>query len=134
MAILKVVLSVLAIAFACVTSASASDECPSQVTISISSIGYDGAFAVELRSGTRPGSNVEDNVTMVAGDEHTFYDVCPGTYFFAIGPDTSDDVSVTSYFDVEFDGSTYNNPRMSVYYSSSTDGGQTVGKARKSDL
>ena len=69
-----------------------------------------------------------------AGAKQTFSNVCPGTYFFAIGPETPDSVSVTSYFNVTFDGETYNNPEISVYYTSATGDGKQVDTARKSEL
>jgi hypothetical protein len=115
------------------TSARAQD-CPSSVTINISSIGYGGDFAVDLRSGHRPGSMFVATTTMSSSGTFTFYNVCPGTYFFAIGPFESQSVSVTDYFDVNFDGQSYDNPSISVYYTSDPNGGNAVGSAAKSDL
>lgn len=130
----KILVAAFAIAFISITAASAQEDCPSQATIKISSIDYPGAFRVELRMGTRPGSEVADSTTMEAGGQYVFYNVCPGTYFFAIGPETSDVVSVTNYFNVTFDGENYSNPEISVFYSSDTTSAQQVGSARKSDL
>ena len=129
MTIFKALIALAAMAFVATTAARAGEDCPSEVTINISSIGYSGAFAVELRR-----SDVEETATMDNAGTHTFHNVCPGTYFFAIGPQDSDEVSVTSYFDVTFDGRSYNNPNISIYYSSATDAGHQVGKARKSQL
>ena len=116
------------------TDASAQKTCPSETTINISSSGYSGAFSVELRRGKRPGSKVVGTRTMQAGGKQTFGKVCPGTYFFAFGPSDSDDVSVTRYFEVTFDGRSYNNPTITVFYSRVADDSQLVGKARKNDL
>jgi hypothetical protein len=109
-------------------------DCPSAVTIDISSIGYSGQFAVDLRYGYRPGSSVVSSTTMSDSGAFTFYNVCPGTYFFSIGPYESQYVSVTDYFDVTFDGETYNNPTISVFYTSDPDSGNAVGSAAKSEL
>jgi hypothetical protein len=133
MRLVKLLAGVLALVLAAMGPAAAQD-CPSKVTLKVNSIGYSGQFTVELRSGTRPGSEVEDTVEMSSGGQHTFDDVCPGTYFFAIGPAASEEVSVTSYFEVTFDGRTYNNPVITVFYTTSAGSGQTVGRARKSEL
>ena len=116
------------------TTVAAAQDCPSSVTINISSIGYSGLFVVELRRGSRPGSQIANSTLMENSGQFTFYDVCPDTYFFAIGPQDSDNVSVTSYFDVTYDGQSYNNPEVTVYYTSESSDGQQVGSARKSDL
>ena len=128
-------LSALAILFGLTDFAKATDDCPSDVTIEISSIGYSGQFNVDLRLGTRPGSQFIDSTTMSDSGTYTFHSVCPGTYFFSVGPADSDYVSVTSYFDVHFDGETYNNPAISIFYTSDPNSsGNEVGNAAKSDL
>lgn len=133
---LKPLIAALSFALALVptTLGRAQTDCPSQVTIRISSIGYSGFFAVDLRSGYRPGSVVSATTTMSDSGTYTFFGVCPGTYFFAIGPYESEYVSVTSYFDVTFDGETYNNPEMEVFYTSDPNSGNPVGSESKSAL
>jgi hypothetical protein len=116
------------------TSAQAQTDCPSNVTINISSIGYSGQFAVDLRAGYRPGSTFIATTTMSDSGTFTFYNVCPGTYFFAIGPYESQYVSVTQYFEVTYDGENYSNPTISVYYTSDPNGGNAVGSAAKAEL
>lgn len=107
--------------------------CPSAATLTISSSGYSGMFNVELRKGKRPGSTVTDSTTLDSRGKHTFYNVCPGKYFFAFGTPDSDQVSVTQYFDVTFDGSSYSNPEIEVFYTRRSNG-QRVGTAKKSAL
>jgi hypothetical protein len=71
---------------------------------------------------------------MQAGGQQSFAAVCPGRDFFAFGTTDSEEVSVTQYFDVRFDGTTYNNPTIRVFYSRTAGEGQTVGSAKKKDL
>lgn len=129
-----------AVAIACTAATLAASpeataqRCPSRATIDIQSSGYSGTFSVELRRGNRPGSVVVATRSLQAGGQQSFAQVCPGRYFFSFGAADSDTVSVTQYFDVRFDGTTYNNPTIRVFYSRNAGEGQTVGTAKKSDL
>ena len=110
------------------------ESCPSTVTLKINSTDYAGVFSVELRKGSRPGSARVDGASAFNGGAVTFKGLCAGQYFFAFGPPTSEEVSVTRYFPVENDGAQYSNPIITVYYSKITDPGQKVQKATKSAL
>lgn len=110
-------------------------ECPSTATIKIDSSDYGGQFIVELRRGTRPGSKRISGNEIGNGDSVGFQHVCPGTYFYAFGPTDSDDVSVTRNFTVTNDGTRYNNPVITVFYSRAThDGSKRLEKTRKNNL
>lgn len=117
----------------CLPFAANASECPSEATLTITSSGYSGEINVELRKGTRPGSKVTASKTMYSQGRHTFYEVCPGRYFYAFGTPDSEQVSVTQYFDVTFDGSSYSNPEIEVFYTRSSNG-KRVGTAKKSAL
>lgn len=113
----------------------AQQDCPSTTTLNIKSSTYSGKFYVELRQGTRPGSRVIAKRNMNSNGSVEFHDICPGTYFYSFGTPDSDQVSITRYFEVKYDGDTYNNPVITVYYSrSQTDGAQRVGSVKKRDL
>ncbi len=110
-------------------------ECPSKTTLQINSSDYSGAFTVELRRGKRPGSHVVETRSMEGNGKAVFSRVCPGSYFFSFGTSDSNQVSVTRYFDVKYDGANYNNPTITVFYSRGTaDGSQRVGSANKREL
>lgn len=128
----KLLFALIPFTFSCVVLAS---ECPSRTTLQINSSDYSGAFNVELRRGKRPGSHVVEARSMAGNGKAVFARVCPGAYFFSFGTADSDQVSVTRYFDVKFDGVNYNNPTITVFYSrGSADGTQRVGSAKKREL
>lgn len=113
----------------------AAQACPSRVTINVESASYSGAFTIELRSGTRPGSKVVGQRSLGGPGSVTFTDVCPGAYFFTLGTPDSDSVSTTRYFNVVNDGHSYSNPTIRVFYSrAKPDGSQSIGHAKKKDL
>ncbi len=113
----------------------AAQACPSRTTINVESAGYSGAFIVELRSGTRPGSKVVGERSLGGPGSVTFTDVCPGTYFFTLGTPDSDSVSTTRYFNVVNDEYSYSNPTIRVFYSrTKSNGSQSIGHAKKKDL
>ncbi len=90
---------------------------------------------MELRRGKRPGSQVVETRSMKGNGKAVFSRVCPGSYFFSFGTTDSDQVSVTRYFNVEYDGAAYNNPTITVFYSrGNADGSQRVGTAKKREL
>jgi hypothetical protein len=123
---------ILCILFA--TTAIAQD-CPSQATLNITSSGYSGAFNVELRSGTRPGSRAVQSRAVEGNGSTVFGSVCRGTYFFSFGTPDSDQVSVTRYFEVTNNGESYSNPKITVFYSRGiSDGARRVGSSKKRDL
>lgn len=125
----------LAIAFSFTSFLAAAQDCPSETTINIQSANYSGAFIVELRAGTRPGSKVIDQRTLAGPSSITFVNICPGTYFFTLGTPDSDSVSTTRYFNVVNDGHSYSNPTINVFYSRrKSDGSQAVGRTKKKDL
>ena len=129
---MKLVVALLSIGFANLCH---SAECPSKTTLQINSSEYSGTFNIELRRGNRPGSKVVDSQPMYGSGRVVFSRVCPGTYFFSFGTTDSEQVSVTRYFNVKFDGDRFNNPTITVFYSRGTpDGSQAVGSAKKREL
>lgn len=111
-------------------------NCPSTSKLIVNSSGYSGQFLVELRSGTRPGSRRISGGMLSNGQELYFSNICPGKYFYAFGPTDNDDISVTRYFQVVFDGSSYSNPELTIFYSrlASNDKSRSVEKVKKKDL
>lgn len=108
--------------------------CPSEVTLNINSSNYSGLINVELREGRRPGSQIVRRDTVETRGTVRLSGICPGTYFFAFSTPKDDAVSVTRYFEVTDDGTSYSNPSITVTYSRVSSGGQRVGSARRSDL
>jgi len=113
----------------------AQQDCPSTTTLNIKSSTYSGKYYVELRRGTRPGSKVVAKRDMRNNETVEFQDICPGTHFYSFGTPDSDQISVTRYFEVKYDGETYNNPTITVYYTrSNTEGSQRLVSVKKRDL
>jgi len=108
--------------------------CPSAVTLKIDSSNYSGLINIEFRQGRRPGSMVVRRDSIDTRGTVTVDGVCAGTYFFAFSTPKDEVVSVTRYFDVINDGTSYSNPTLTVLYSRSVSGGQKVGSAKKSEL
>jgi hypothetical protein len=129
----KKLLASIIFGLAAMASHSAS-ACPSEVTLSINSSNYSGLINIELREGRRPGSKVVRRDSVDTRGTVVVPSVCPGTYFFAFSTPKDEAVSVTRYFDVTDDGTSYSNPSITVTYSRVTSGGQRVGSAKKSDL
>jgi hypothetical protein len=115
-------------------SGSAVLACPSEVTLNISSSNYSGLINVELREGRRPGSKIVRRDTVDTRGTVRLSGICPGTYFFAFSTPNDEAVSVTRYFEVTDDGTSYSNPSITVTYSRVSSGGQRVGSAKKSEL
>jgi len=115
-------------------SGSAVLACPSEVTLNISSSNYSGLINVELREGRRPGSKIVRRDTVDTRGTVRLSGICPGTYFFAFSTPKDEAVSVTRYFEVTDDGTSYSNPSITVTYSRVSSGGQRVGSAKKSEL
>lgn len=112
-----------------------SPSCPSTTTIKINSSTYSGSLTIELRSGTRPGSQQVSRKSIYTNGEATFRNICPGTYFYAFAPDDSDDVSTTRYFNVENSNGRYTNPAITVFYTRTlSSGAQRVGSSKRKDL
>ena len=109
-------------------------ECPSEATLKIESSGYSGPIAIELRKGTRPGSQVIGRDEVYTRGTVVFRNVCPGKYFYAFATPDSESVSTTNYFQVINDGYQYSMPHVTVTYTRSTSSGNRVGSAKKSDL
>jgi hypothetical protein len=130
---LKNLLALSIFGLATMASQSAS-ACQSEVTLSITSSNYSGLISVELREGRRPGSKVVRRDGVDTRGTVIVPGVCPGTYFFAFSTPKDEAVSVTRYFEVTDDGTSYSNPTITVMYSRVTSGGQRVGSSRKSDL
>lgn len=116
------------------TSIPARASCPSVAKLVVNSSGYSGLFLVELRAGNRPGSRRISGGKIGNGQELAFASVCSGTYFFAFGPEDSETISVTRYFEVKVDGSRYTNPVITIYYSRTSGEGQTIQTTSKKDL
>lgn len=129
----KKLLTLITFGLTALASQSAS-ACQSEVTLSINSSNYSGLINVELREGRRPGSKVVRRDSVDTRGTVIVPGVCPGTYFFAFSTPKDEAVSVTRYFDVTDDGTSYSNPSITVTYSRVTSGGQRVGSAKKSDL
>ena len=108
--------------------------CPSEVTLNINSANYSGLINVELREGRRPGSKIVRRDTVDTRGTVRLSGICPGTYFFAFSTPKDEAVSVTRYFEVTDDGTSYSNPSITVTYSRVSSGGQRVGSAKKSEL
>lgn len=108
--------------------------CPSEVTLNINSSNYSGLINVELRQGQRPGSRVIRRGSVNTRGTVQVSAVCPGTYFFAFSTPQDESVSVTRYFEVVDNGTSYSNPSITVTYSRVTSGGQRIGSAKKRDL
>lgn len=109
-------------------------DCPSKATLHVKSSTYSGAYNIELRSGTRPGSHVVGNRALNGNGTTVFNSVCVGKYFFAFGTPDSDEVSVTQYFNVRNDGKSYSNPTITVFYTRSIADGQRVVSSKRRDL
>jgi hypothetical protein len=108
--------------------------CPSEVTLHINSSNYSGLVNVELRQGRRPGSKVVRRSSVDTRGTVRVPGVCGGTYFFTFSTPKDESVSLTRYFEVEDDGTSYSNPVITVTYSRVSSGGQKVGSAKKSEL
>lgn len=130
---MKKVLSALAFGFTVLWSQSAV-ACPSEVTLNINSSNYSGLINVELREGRRPGSKVVRRDGVDTRGTVRVPGVCAGTYFFAFSTPKDEAVSLTRYFEVTDDGTSYSNPMITVTFSRVSSGGQKVGSAKKSDL
>ena len=115
-------------------SGSAVLACPSEVTLNINSSNYSGLINVELREGRRPGSKIVRRDSVDTRGAVRLSGICPGTYFFAFSTPKDDTVSVTRYFEITDDGTSYSNPTITVTYSRVSSGGQRVGSAKRSDL
>jgi len=126
----------VSIAFGLVVGASSqsASACPSEVTLSINSSNYSGLINIELRQGRRPGSKVVSRDSVDTRGTMRVSSVCPGTYFFAFSTPKDEAVSVTRYFEVTDDGTSYSNPSITVTYSRVSSGAQKIGSAKKSDL
>ena len=129
---LKKFLALMALGLTAVMSQSAL-ACRSEVTLSINSSNYSGLINIELREGGRPGSKVISGNSVNTRGSVSIPGVCPGTYFFAFSTPRDEAVSVTRYFEVTDDGTSYSNPSITVTYSRSS-GGQRVGSAKKREL
>jgi hypothetical protein len=127
------VLVLVVFALATLASPSAS-ACPSEVALSINSSDYSVVINIELRQGRRPGSKVVGRDSVVTRGAVRLAGICPGTYFFAFSTPVDEVVSVTRYFEVLDDGTSYSNPSITLTYSRVSSGGQKVGSARKSEL
>ncbi len=130
---MRKLLSCFALAFIAF-SGSAVLACPSEVTLNINSSNYSGLINVELREGRRPGSRIARRDTVDTRGTVRLSGICPGTYFFAFSTPKDEAVSVTRYFEVTDDGTSYSNPSITVTYSRVSSGGQRVGSAKKSEL
>lgn len=130
---MKKILSAFALGLAVLGSPLAV-ACPSQVTLNINSSNYSGLINVELREGRRPGSKVVRRDSVDTRGTVRVPGVCAGTYFFAFSTPKDEAVSLTRYFEVADDGTSYSNPTITVTYSRISSGGQKVGSAKKSDL
>lgn len=130
---MRKLLSCFALAFMA-SSGSAVLACPSEVTLNINSSNYSGLINVELREGRRPGSRIVRRDTVDTRGTVRLSGICPGTYFFAFSTPKDEAVSVTRYFEVTDDGTSYSNPSITVTYSRVSSGGQRVGSAKKSEL
>ena len=113
--------------------ASAQARCPSEATLIIQSAGYRGPIDIELRQGTRPGSQIVERNRVDTRGTVVFRNVCQGTYFFAFATPDSDQVSTTQYFQVVNDGYQYSMPTVTVTYTRSPSGDK-VGSSKRSDL
>lgn len=109
-------------------------NCPSEVTINIKSSTYSGAYNIELRSGNRPGSQIEGKRTLDSNGAAVFSEICAGRYFFTFGIPKSDEVNITQYFDVQNDSESYSNPVITVFYTRSISKGHKVRTAKRRDL
>ena len=114
--------------------ASADSDCPSKATLNVKSHTYTGAYNIELRYGTRPGSKVFGAKSLNGNGTVIFSGVCAGKYFFSFGTTDSEQVSVTQYFDVKISETSYSNPMITVVYTRYSSDGQRVGSAKKRDL
>ena len=130
---MKTLTSASAFALAVLSSQSAV-ACPSEVTLHINSSNYTGLINVELREGRRPGSKVIRRDSVDTRGTVRVPRACAGTYFFAFSTAKNETVSLTQYFEVTNDGTSYSNPTITVTYSHELSGGQRVGSAKKSDL
>jgi hypothetical protein len=118
-----------------IATTSMAKDCPSKTTLKVNSSNYSGNINIELRRGNRPGSKLIEKRTISSNGSAEFHNVCKGNYFFAFGTPDSDQVSVTRNFQVTYEGRSYNNPEITVFYSrSTTDGSQKVGSSKKRDL
>jgi hypothetical protein len=129
----KKLLLIISLVFAVTLSQSVS-ACPSRVSLAINSSNYSGLINIELREGRRPGSKVIRRDSVDTRGTVQVSGVCPGTYFFAFSTPNDKAVSVTRYFDVINDGTSYSNPSITVTYSVGSSDSQRVGSAKKSDL
>ena len=129
----KKLLASIAFGLAAMASQSAW-ACQSEVTLSINSSNYSGLINVEFREGRRPGSKVVRRDSVDTRGTVRVPGVCAGTYFFSFSTPKDDAVSLTRYFEVTDDGTSYSNPTITVTYSRVSSGGQRVGSAKKSDL
>lgn len=129
---MRKLLSCFALGFIAVSGSALA--CPSEVTLNINSSNYSGLINVELREGRRPGSKIVRRDTVDTRGTVRASGICPGTYFFAFSTPKDDAVSVTRYFEVTDDGTSYSNPAITVTYSRASSGGQRVGSAKRGDL
>ena len=126
----KILATVLSV-FAC---SGAIAGCPSEATINIESSTYSGAYNIEIRSGTRPGSKIVGTKNLEGNGTAVFSEICAGKYFFAFGIPKSDEVNITQYFDVQNNGDSYSNPVITVFYTRTLAKGHKVGKSKRRDL
>ncbi len=112
---------------------SAQSPCPSEATLIIKSSGYSGPIDIEIRQGTRPGSNVIGRDRVITSGSVIFRNVCPGTYFYSFSTPNTDIVSTTRYFEVINDGTKYSMPTVTVTYTQSSSGNK-VGTSKRSEL
>ncbi len=126
---------VLGAAFLLASGVSLAQTCPSRATIQVQSSNYSGAFTIELRAGTRPGSTVAGQRNLSGPGTASFSGVCAGTYFFTLGTPDSNSVSTTQYFTVVNDDRGYSHPTITVFYARSQNGdSKTLGSAKRKDL
>jgi len=75
---------------------SAHAACETSYTITLQTFGE--GVRVELRNGS-PGSSKLLNSSFSRGGQVAFYQLCPGSYFLAIGNDESVSVTPVRYFE-----------------------------------
>ena len=125
---------IIVAALCLIASSSVLAGCPSEATINIESSTYSGAYNIEMRSGTRPGSKIVGTKNLEGNGTAVFNEICAGNYFFAFGIPKSDEVNITQYFDVQNNGDSYSNPVITVFYTRTSAKGHKVGKSKRRDL
>jgi len=113
--------------FSCITIA-----CDTTARLILSSSGYNGEIAIQLREGLRPGSTIVGIDTIITSGQKEFYGICPGRYFFAFASKESASISVTSYFTIASDTDV---AQMTVFLSkNNSSSANDVKSIRKKDL